>query len=93
MKVAIIGASGRTGSRLVRESLRRGCQVVAVCRDASRKKLDAFSGTPGLTVLTAPVVSDPATLTEALAGCSAVVAVPILRSSFRSWERFLTMAP
>ena len=30
MKVTIIGASGKTGMKLVRESLKRGHQVVAV---------------------------------------------------------------
>lgn len=77
MKVAIIGASGKTGTKLVRESLRRGYQVVAVCRDSSVEKLDEFRPCDGFTVMTATVVSDEATLTQALAGCNAVVAVPI----------------
>ena len=34
MKVAIIGASGKTGTKLVREALKRGYQVIAVCRDS-----------------------------------------------------------
>ena len=42
MKVAIIGASGKTGTKLVRESLKRGYQVVAVCRYSSVEKLDEF---------------------------------------------------
>ena len=77
MKIAIIGASGRTGTRLIRESIRRGYQVVAVCRDSSADKLNEFISQQGFTVKTAPVVSDEATLTQALAGCDAVVAVPI----------------
>jgi putative NADH-flavin reductase len=75
MKVAIIGASGKTGARLVRESLRRGYQVVGVCRDSSVGKLDEFTDRDGFTAVTAPVVSDEATLTRALVGCDAVVAV------------------
>jgi len=35
MKVAIIGASGKTGTKLVRESLQRGYEVVAMCRNTS----------------------------------------------------------
>lgn len=77
MKVAIIGASGKTGTKLVRESLQRGYQVVAVCRQPSVGKLDEFAGRDGFTVMTAPVVSDETTLTQALAGCDAVVAVLI----------------
>jgi len=75
MKVAIIGASGKTGTHLVRESLERGYQMVAVCRDASVEKLDEFVDRDGFAVMTAPVISDEATLTQALAGCDAVVAI------------------
>jgi nucleoside-diphosphate-sugar epimerase len=77
MKVAIIGASGKMGTKLVRESLKRWYQVVAVCRHSSVEKLDEFIDRDGFTVMTAPVVSDEATLTQALAGCDAVVAVLI----------------
>ena len=77
MKVVIIGASGKVGTKLVRESLKRGHQVVAVCRDSSVEELDEFADHNGFTVVPAPVVSDEATLTQALAGCDAVVAVPI----------------
>ena len=75
MKVAIIGASGKTGTKLVRESLNRGYQVVAVCRHSSVEKLDEFMERDGFTAMTAPVVSDEAILTKALAGCDAVVAI------------------
>jgi putative NADH-flavin reductase len=77
MKVAIIGASGKMGTRLVHESLKRGYQVVAVCRHSSVEKLDKFTDRDGFTVMTASVVSDEATLTQALAGCDAAVAVLI----------------
>jgi putative NADH-flavin reductase len=75
MKIAIIGASGKTGTKLVGESLKRGYQVVALCRHSSVEKLDAFTDRDGITVMTAPVVSDAAILTRALAGCDAVAAV------------------
>jgi len=58
MKAAIIGAAGKTGTRLVRESLARGYEVVAVCRDESVRKLDEFATSDGFTVISAPVVSD-----------------------------------
>lgn len=75
MKIAIIGASGKTGMKLVRTSLERGYQVVAVCRDSSAEKLNEFAGRDGFEVMTPSVVSDEATLTRALAGCDAAVAV------------------
>lgn len=81
MKVAIIGASGKTGRNLVRESLSRGWHAVAVCRDVSAEKLDEFAGHEGFTLVTAPVISDKTVLTGALSGCDAVVAV--LLSIFR----------
>jgi putative NADH-flavin reductase len=77
MKVAIIGASGKTGTKVVRDSLKRGYQVVAVSRHSSVEKMDEFTARDGFTVMTAPVVSDEAILTRALAGCDAVVAVLI----------------
>ena len=77
MKVAIIGACGKLGTKLVRESLRRGCQVAAVCRDSSVGRLGAFSDRDGFTVSSAPVVSDEAILAQALDGCDAVVAILI----------------
>lgn len=75
MKVAIIGASGKTGRELVGESLRRGYGVVGVCRDSSAHKLDEFAGDDGFSVMTAPVVSDEETLLRALRGCDGVVAI------------------
>jgi putative NADH-flavin reductase len=77
MKVAIIGESGKTGMKRVRESLKRGHQVMAVCRTSSADRLKEFADNDGCTVITAPVVSDPATLIQALAGCDAVVAILI----------------
>jgi putative NADH-flavin reductase len=92
MKVAIIGASGKNGTRLVREALERGHEVVAVCRDSSVEKLDEFSGSPGLTVVNAPVVSNETMLTEALAGCDAVVAILISVRRLKATELVKSLA-
>jgi putative NADH-flavin reductase len=92
MKVAIIGASGKTGTKLVRESLKRGYQVVAACRHSSVEKLDEFTGRDGFTVMTAPVVSDEATLTQALSGCDAVVAVLITVRRLKATELVTSLA-
>jgi putative NADH-flavin reductase len=92
VKVAIIGASGKTGTKLVRESLRRGYRVVAVCRHSSVDKLDEFADRDGFTVTTAPVVSDEATLTRALAGCDAVVAVLITVRRLKATELVRSLA-
>ena len=47
MKVAIIGASGKTGVKLDRKSLKHGYQVAAVCRHSSVEKLDEFNDCNG----------------------------------------------
>jgi putative NADH-flavin reductase len=92
MKVAVIGASGKTGTKLVRESLERGYQVVAVCRDSSVENLDEFCNRDGFTVMTAPVVSDEPMLTRALAGCDAVVAVLITVRRLKATELVTSLA-
>jgi len=38
VRVAVIGAAGKTGTRLVRQSLQRGHEVVAVLISARRLK-------------------------------------------------------
>lgn len=77
MKVAIVGASGKTGMALVRQALDRGFETVGVCRDASVGKLDGLAGNHMLTLIGAPVVSDQVVLGQALAGCNAVVTILI----------------
>lgn len=62
MKIAIIGATGRVGTRLIDEALRRGHQVTAIARTAS--KLPARAG-----LTTKDVdVADQAALSAALVG-------------------------
>jgi putative NADH-flavin reductase len=92
MKLAIVGASGKTGTRLVTAALERGHQVVAVCRDASVGKLAAFEGREGFSVVTAPVVSDEAALTRALEGCDAVLAVLISVRRLKATELVMSLA-
>jgi putative NADH-flavin reductase len=67
MKIAIVGATGNVGSRLVKEALSRGHQVTAIARDASRapadKNLSAVSVDAG----------DARKLADALRGHDAVI--------------------
>jgi putative NADH-flavin reductase len=66
-KIAIIGATGRAGSQLLEEALRRGHSVLAIARDPSR-----LQGRAGVTVQ-ALDVKDSAALQKALAGVDAVL--------------------
>ncbi len=75
IRVAVIGASGKTGVNVVRAALNRGDEVVGVCRESSVHRLAEFRGHDRLTTQAAAVISDEAALTRALAGCDAVVAV------------------
>ena len=86
MKIAVIGASGKTGRELVREALSRGHRVVAVCRDPSAGKLDEFAGRDDVEVHGVPVVSDEAVLTDALSGCDGVVAILVSVRKLRATE-------
>ncbi|NUU01619.1 NAD(P)-dependent oxidoreductase [Herbaspirillum robiniae] len=67
MNIALIGATGNVGSRILEEALRRGHQVIAIARDAgkiaARDKLTARSAD----------VKDTAALATAIAGADVVV--------------------
>ncbi|WP_114202664.1 NAD(P)-dependent oxidoreductase [Janibacter anophelis] len=71
-RVCIIGASGKLGRYMVEESLRRGYEVVAVCRERSVHKLDDVADritiVPGAT-------NDREVVRRAVAGCDGVLAV------------------
>lgn len=67
MNIAIIGASGNVGSRLQEEALRRGHQVIAIARDASK-----LAKRDGVTARSADV-KDNAALAAALQGADVVV--------------------
>ena len=67
MKIAIIGATGNVGRRLVDEALRRGHDVTAIARDTS-----TLTSTSNLALARADA-HDPAALAAALAGHDAVI--------------------
>lgn len=66
-KIAIIGATGRAGSQLLEEALRRGHSVTAIARNPAR-----LQGREGVTTL-ALDVSDAAALERALVGQDVVL--------------------
>jgi len=68
MKLAIIGATGTVGSRVVPEALRRGHAVTAISRNPEVK----LSPSPGLTLCAADVM-DFSKLTQAIDGHDAVI--------------------
>ena len=67
MKIALIGASGNAGSRILRELADRGHAVTAIARDPAR-----IAALPGVTAI-AGDIADPAALTALLAGHDVVV--------------------
>jgi putative NADH-flavin reductase len=67
MKVAVIGGTGRAGSRIVEELARRGHQVTAIAR-----KPEAAAQLPGVTAK-AVDIHDAQAMTEALKGHDVVV--------------------
>ena len=75
MKIAIIGASGNVGTRLVDEALQRGHAVTAIARDPS--KLAARSG---LTLVVGDADDSPL-LARLLAGQEAIVSSVPFRAS------------
>ena len=58
MKLAIIGAAGKTGTALAREALARGHQVNGLCRSTSAENPAGFAHSPGFTLITASSVTD-----------------------------------
>jgi putative NADH-flavin reductase len=69
-KIAVFGASGRTGHHLVRQLLTRGCEVTAVVRTPDRLQIQHDE----LQVVTADVF-DPQQIAPAIENCDAVVSV------------------
>jgi putative NADH-flavin reductase len=67
MKLALIGASGYVGSRVLREALRRGHEVTGIVRDTSRLDPD-----PSLTIVSADV-QDPHAVARSVSGHDAVI--------------------
>jgi putative NADH-flavin reductase len=73
MKIAIIGATGNVGSRLVDETLSRGHQLTAVARKASRLVPDEKL------TFSAADATDPERLSRALAGHDVVISATPFR--------------
>jgi putative NADH-flavin reductase len=67
-KIAVLGAKGAIGSRVVAEALTRGHQVTAVVRDP-----DAYSAVEGVTAVLAGDALDPASVAEIAAGQDVLV--------------------
>lgn len=71
-RICIVGAAGKLGRAMIGHALDRGYDVVAVCREQSVPKLDAYRGritiVPGAT-------DDPAVVARAVRGCEAVLTV------------------
>jgi NAD(P)-dependent dehydrogenase (short-subunit alcohol dehydrogenase family) len=72
MRVCIVGASGKLGQYMVQQSLDRGYEVVAVCREQSVGKLDAFKGR--ITVIPG-ATDDRDVIKRAVAGCDGALVV------------------
>jgi hypothetical protein len=68
MKIALYGATGMIGSRILDEALRRGHTVTAIVRDPSRLQKTA----PNLKVTAADIL-DPASVANVVAGADAVI--------------------
>ena len=66
-KIAIIGATGRAGSQLLEEALRRGHTVTAIARNTG-----AIAARPGLTVKQADAL-DAHALQQAISGSDVVI--------------------
>src|SRR5690349_24898474 len=76
MRVCIVGASGKLGQYMVRQSLDRGYEVVGVCREESVGKLDAFKGR--ITIVSG-ATDNREVIKRAVAGCDAVLVVLVPR--------------
>ncbi len=72
MKICIVGASGKLGTYMVQHALDRGHEVVAVCRERSVSKLEAFKGR--ITVIPG-ATNDRQVIQQAVAGCDGVLTV------------------
>ena len=72
MRVCIVGASGKLGQYLIRHSLDRSHDVIAVCREESVGKLDIFRDR--ITVI-AGATDDRDVIKQAVAGSDGVLVV------------------
>ncbi len=75
MKLAIIGATGRVGSRLTAEALRRGHQVTAIARNPEK-----LAPGPGLTLVRGDL-RQPEEMVRLLAGHDAVISAVLFQAA------------
>lgn len=73
MRLAIMGATGRTGVPLVQHALERGYEVTALAR-SPQKAEQLLGDPPGLTVVEGDLL-DPAAVEKAIVGSAAVLNV------------------
>ncbi len=71
-KICIVGASGKLGRYMLQHALKRGYQVVAVCRPKSVAKLAEFKDQ--IEIVAGPT-NDPDVIRKAVAGCDGVLTV------------------
>ncbi|MEJ2052990.1 MAG: NAD(P)H-binding protein, partial [Calditrichaceae bacterium] len=81
MKILLLGATGRTGKRIIEQALQRGHKIAAIVRkpeDIQTYKVDIIQGTP----------YDYDTVERAIKGCNAVInTLNISRKSDNPWSR------
>ncbi|MEO0947556.1 MAG: SDR family oxidoreductase [Cyanobacteria bacterium J06641_5] len=77
MKVLVVGATGRTGQEVVRALVERGIAVRAMVRDA----VTARESLPEAIEIVTGDLYQPASLTAALEGCTAIVSAAGARPS------------
>ncbi len=85
MKLLLLGATGRTGKRVLEEALSRGYEIHCLSRNADRIKpqsgLTVFEGDP----------SNASDLEKVISGCDAVInALNISRTSDFPWAKLRT---
>jgi len=79
MRILLLGATGRTGKKVIQEALKRKHQIVAIARNPdklSEYKIDIVQGTP----------YDYDTVEKAMEGCDAVInTLNVSRKSDNPW--------
>lgn len=84
MKVLVLGSTGRTGTLLIEELLKKGHNVVAIARNPvklANYKVEVVSGTP----------YDYDTVEKAISGCDAVInTLNVSRVSDNPWAKMVS---
>ncbi|AFY62587.1 SDR family oxidoreductase [Synechococcus sp. PCC 6312] len=85
MKVLVVGATGRTGSRIVEQLQQRQIPVVALVRDAVKAEKILPTGTE----IRVGNVLEPATLAAAVGDCDRIICATGATPSFNPLEPYL----